>query len=108
MKIEATTSQAALLAKMQSMQTLASEGVESAPAAGAEGSFGSVMQQTIQNVNAEQNLASQMMSAVDSGQSDDLVGAMVASQKASLSFATLMQVRNKLMTGLDDIMRLPL
>ena len=66
------------------------------------------MQQTIQNVNAEQNLASQMMSAVDSGQSDDLVGAMVASQKASLSFATLMQVRNKLMTGLDDIMRLPL
>lgn len=108
MKIEATTSQAALLAKMQSMQTLASEGVEIAPAAGAEGSFGSVMQQTIQSVNAEQNLASQMMSAVDSGQSDDLVGAMVASQKASLSFATLMQVRNKLMTGLDDIMRLPL
>ena len=36
------------------------------------------------------------------------MGAMVASQKASLSFATLMQVRNKLMTGLDDIMRLPL
>jgi flagellar hook-basal body complex protein FliE len=88
MKIEATTSQAALLAKMQSMQALASEGVEIAPAAGAEGSFSSVMQQTIQNVNAEQNLASQMMSAVDSGQSDDLVGAMVASQKASLSFAT--------------------
>ena len=108
MKIEATTSQSALLAKMQSMQTLAAEGVEIAPASGAEGSFGSVMQQTIQNVNAEQNLASQMMSAVDSGQSDDLVGAMVASQKASLSFATLMQVRNKLMTGLDDIMRLPL
>lgn len=108
MKIEATTSQAALLAKMQSMQTLASEGGDIAPAAGAEGSFGSVMQQTIQSVNAEQNLASQMMSAVDSGQSDDLVGAMVASQKASLSFATLMQVRNKLMTGLDDIMRLPL
>jgi flagellar hook-basal body complex protein FliE len=108
MKIEATTSQAALLVKMQSMQTLAAEGIEIAPESGAEGSFGSVMQQTIQNVNAEQNLASQMMSAVDSGQSDDLVGAMVASQKASLSFATLMQVRNKLMTGLDDIMRLPL
>ena len=74
MKIEATTSQAALLAKMQSMQTLAAEGIEIAPASGEEGSFGSVMQQTIQNVNAEQNLASQMMSAVDSGQSDDLWG----------------------------------
>ena len=108
MKIEATTSQAALLAKMQSMQALATEGIEIAPAADAEASFGSVMQQTIQNVNAEQNLASRMMSAVDSGQSDDLVGAMVASQKASLSFATLMQVRNKLMTGFDDIMRMPL
>jgi flagellar hook-basal body complex protein FliE len=36
------------------------------------------------------------------------VGAMVASQKAGLSFSALMQVRNKLMTGFDDIMRMPL
>ncbi len=38
----------------------------------------------------------------------ELVGAMVASQKAGLSFSALMQVRNKLMTGFDDIMRMPL
>jgi flagellar hook-basal body complex protein FliE len=33
---------------------------------------------------------------------------MEASQKAGLSFSSLMQVRNKLMTGFDDIMRMPL
>ena len=49
-----------------------------------------------------------MMSAVDSGRSDDLVGAMVMAKKADLSFSVLMQVRNKLMTGFDNIMRIPL
>jgi hypothetical protein len=33
--------------------------------------------------------------------SDDLVGAMLSSQEASLSFSMLMQVRNKVMGGLS-------
>ncbi|MGL5186469.1 MAG: flagellar hook-basal body complex protein FliE, partial [Plesiomonas shigelloides] len=39
--------------------------------------------------------------------SQDLVGAMVASQKASLSFTALVQVRQKLMTAYDDVMKMP-
>lgn len=108
MKIDALTTQASLLAKMNAMQQLAGGDTGISRAQDAEGDFGVAMRQTLRSINAQQNLASQMMSAVDTGQSDDLVGAMVASQKAGLSFATLMQVRNKLMTGLDDIMRLPL
>eukprot|EP01034_Spumella_vulgaris_P035557 gene35557-43840_t len=42
-------------------------------------------------------MAAQKMADVDAGRSDDLVGAMLSSQEASLSFSMLMQVRNKVM-----------
>ena len=41
---------------------------------------------------------------VDTGKSDDLAGAMIASQQASLSFSALVQVRNKIATGFNDLM----
>ncbi|MET1076683.1 MAG: flagellar hook-basal body complex protein FliE [Pseudomonas sp.] len=59
-------------------------------------------------VDAQQHQAAQAMNAVDSGRSDDLVGAMIDSQKASLSFSALLQVRNKLSSAFDDIMRMPI
>ncbi len=48
------------------------------------------------------------MADVDSGKSDDLVGAMLASQEASLSFSMLMQVRNKVMGAVDELLKLPI
>ncbi|AVV85030.1 flagellar hook-basal body protein FliE [Shewanella putrefaciens] len=59
-------------------------------------------------VNQDQNQSSMAMTAVDSGKSDDLVGAMVASQKASLSFATMLQIRNRLVQAFDDVMKMPI
>ena len=47
------------------------------------------------------------MAAVDSGRSDDLVGAMLASQEANLSFSMLMQVRNKVVEAYKTIMNMP-
>ncbi len=64
--------------------------------------------QVIRNINHDQQLASQMMQAVDTGESQDVVGAMVASQKASLSFSMLVEVRNKVMNSFDDVMRMSL
>ena len=46
----------------------------------------------------------QQQTAVDTGKSDDLAGAMIASQQASLSFSALVQVRNKIATGFNDLM----
>ena len=46
------------------------------------------------------------MAAVDAGRSDDLVGAMLSSQEASLSFSMLMQVRNKVMGAVDEVVKL--
>jgi len=48
------------------------------------------------------------VAAVYCGKRDDLVGAMIDSQKASVSFSALLQVRNKLTTAFDDVMRMPL
>lgn len=76
----------------------------SAPAQGIGASF----EQALRSVDAEQHRSSAAMAAVDSGQSDDLVGAMIQSQKASVSFSALLQVRNKLTGAFDEIIRMPL
>ncbi|KQQ36111.1 flagellar hook-basal body complex protein FliE [Duganella sp. Leaf126] len=71
-------------------------------------SFAQAMQDSVGKVNDGDVAASQKMADVESGKSDDLVGAMLASQEASLSFSMLMQVRNKVMGGLDELIKLPL
>ncbi|MES2258640.1 MAG: flagellar hook-basal body complex protein FliE [Pseudomonadota bacterium] len=71
-------------------------------------SFAQSMKDAVTKVNADDQLATQRMADVDSGKSDDLVGAMLASQEASLSFSMLMQVRNKVMGAVDELIKLPL
>jgi flagellar hook-basal body complex protein FliE len=71
-------------------------------------SFAQTMQDAVGKVNGQDVDAAQKMADVDSGKSDDLVGAMLSSQEAGLSFSMLMQVRNKVMGGLDELIKLPL
>jgi len=71
-------------------------------------SFSQVMQDAVGKVNTEDRMAGQRVADVDAGKSDDLVGAMLASQEASLSFSMLMQVRNKVMGAVDELIKLPL
>lgn len=71
-------------------------------------SFLSVLSDSLSQVNALQLDASARQQALNAGQSDDLAGAMVASQKASVSFSALLQVRNKLTGALDDLLNTPL
>lgn len=70
--------------------------------------FLAAMQDVVRSVDDQEQTATQKVEAVESGRSDDLVGAMLSSQEASLSFSMLMQVRNKVMGGLDELMKLPL
>ena len=102
-----------MLTKLQSMQQQIQPDfvVSSNPADKVQSlapmSFSGAMKGVLDRVNEHQSLASNKMSAVETGQSDDLVGAMVASQKASLSFSALMQVRNKVVSSFDEIMKMP-
>ena len=68
--------------------------------------FLQVFEGAVRSVEARNVAASERMTAVDAGNSDDLVGAMLASQEASLSFSMLMQVRNKVMGAVEEIVKL--
>lgn len=70
-------------------------------------SFAQTMKHALHSVDAQDQAAAVKMADVDSGKSDDLVGAMLASQEASLSFSMLMQVRNKVMGAVDELIKLP-
>ena len=73
---------------------------------GTGGDFLKVFENAVLDVDARTRAASDRMQAVDAGQSDDLVGAMLASQEAGLSFSMLMQVRNKVMGAVEEIVKL--
>jgi flagellar hook-basal body complex protein FliE len=62
----------------------------------------------LRRVDDRDQAAAQRMEAVERGESDDLVGAMLASQEASLSFSMLMQVRNKVVGAVDELIKLQL
>lgn len=77
---------------------------ESAPAHG----FAQSMAQVLGRVDHKDQEAAAKVTAVETGESDDLVGAMLASQDASLSFSMLMQVRNKVAGAVDELIKLQL
>ena len=79
-----------------------------AAAAGTASSFSASLAQMLHGVDDQQRVADEKMAAVDSGESDDLVGAMLSSQEANLSFSMLMQVRNKIAGAMDDLIKLSL
>jgi flagellar hook-basal body complex protein FliE len=70
-------------------------------------SFAQSMKDALAHVDNEERTAQDKMAAVDSGKSDDLVGAMLSSQQANLSFSMLMQVRNKVMGAVEELLKLP-
>ena len=112
------TAQQAMLNRMEQTAMLASAGSINtsqtiAPANGAftrmdSVSFSHVLDNAINNVDALQHSASAKQTAIDMGQSDDLAGAMIESQKASVAFSAMMQVRNKLNSALDEVMNISL
>lgn len=97
-----------LLARMAQFQQMASQPVSPAQGTAPAGGFVAVLQQAVRAVDRQQHHATRLTTAVDSGQSDDLLGAMLESQKASIQFSALLQVRNKLTGAFDEVMKTPL
>lgn len=99
-----------MLGQMEQATSLLQNPVIQPPAQfdqGTETGFALAFDQALKAVDAQQHVASNAMAAVDSGLSDNLAGAIVESQKASVAFSALLQVRNKLTTAFDDVMRMP-
>lgn len=113
MGYEMATGIRADLASIQSTALALGREADAAPLSGTggddrAGGFMQSLHHALRSVDAQDLAAAKQMADVDSGRSDDLVGAMLASQQASLSFSMLMQVRNKVMGAVDDLLKLPL
>ena len=100
-----STMQAQIMQDVQRMQANAQAPVLPAMTfSSTDVSFNRIMQGALGHVDQFQQVAEQQQTAIDMGKSDDLAGAMIASQQASLSFSALVQVRNKIATGFNDLM----
>lgn len=108
--ISAHSMQSQMLANMQRMQQAAGSGIQSnLPTASlSTPSFKEVLNGAIENVDRQQHVSSEKQRAIDMGTSDDLTGAMIESQKASVAFSAMLQVRNKLTQAFDDVLNTPL
>ncbi len=95
-----------VLAQMRAMSIEASNKPQGT---NASGDFAAMLKQSIDSVNQTQQSANNMAKDFETGKADvSLAEVMIASQKASVSFQAMLQVRNKLVDAYKDVMSMPL
>lgn len=97
-----------LLAQMRTMSLEAgSKPVDKSTSDGAD--FAALLKQSIASVNENQQQSTKMTEAFEVGDTNvSLAEVMVASQKATVSFQAMLQVRNKLVEAYKDVMNMPM
>lgn len=102
-----------VLAQMRAL----SQELQSPPAGSSAGSveqtngtgFAAAMQEAVENVNAQQMNAANLINRFETGADDTSVAeVMVEMQKASVSFQAMTEVRNRLVEAYREIMSMPL
>ncbi|MDP1831956.1 MAG: flagellar hook-basal body complex protein FliE [Geothrix sp.] len=79
-----------------------------APGAEGELAFGDLLKQALQEVNQASAQAEGEARNLMTGESADMHTAMLAVQKADLSFQMMMAVRSKLIDAYREVMRMPM
>ncbi|KEO89260.1 flagellar hook-basal body protein FliE [Erythrobacter longus] len=103
-----------ILARSQALQevrgtTIQGAGDAQKPAAGATGQvagFADTLQNAMQDVSAVQKRSSDMQAAYERGEVTDVAKVMLARQEAGVAFEATIQVRNKLLSAYQDILRM--
>lgn len=81
-------------------------GIEPQPSSTTLSSFKDAMRKAVSEVDNLQHEADKSVTAVQSGQSGSLHEAIIALEKANISFRTMLQVRNKVIEAYQEIMRM--
>lgn len=89
---------------LQQIHAPQGQAVEATPSN--QGGFTDKLQQAMQSVNATQQRADQLTTAYETGQTQDVAKVMLARQEASVGFEATLQVRNKLLSAYQDIMKM--
>ena len=69
-------------------------------------SFGAVLKNTIMEINNLQNDADKVIANVQLQDAGSIHEAMIALEKAGISFQVMMQVRNKILDAYHEVMRM--
>ncbi len=96
-----------LLSQMRAASAMASGGEASAASGAASGGvdFASLLKSSLDEVNGAQQEASQLSKEFELGAPGaNLQDVMVSLQKANVSFQTMVQVRNKLVSAYQEVM----
>ncbi|MBN8485552.1 MAG: flagellar hook-basal body complex protein FliE [Sphingomonadales bacterium] len=86
-------------------------GAAQAPAAdparsGPAGGFGDALKSALDGVTATQRTAESLSAAYERGEETDIAKVMLARQEAGIAFEATLQVRNRLLSAYQDIMRM--
>ena len=96
-----------VLAQMRAM-SLEAGNVKVPETGGGGADFAAMFKQTLSAVNETQQTAGNMTKAFETGDTNvSLAEVMVSTQKASVSFQAMLQVRNKLVEAYKDVMNMP-
>ena len=77
-----------------------------AEANGPAGGFSSALKSALDGVNDSQNKAESLTDAYQRGEVTDVAKVMLARQEAGVAFEATLQVRNRLLSAYQDIMRM--
>ncbi|HIE26838.1 TPA: flagellar hook-basal body complex protein FliE [Candidatus Poribacteria bacterium] len=70
-------------------------------------SFSKILAKSIEEVNKLQKQADKAIEKLATGEAEEISQAMIAMEKANLSFQLMTQVRNKIVEAYKEIMRMP-
>lgn len=76
------------------------------PATSGAPGFGESLKTAVNKVNELQNTAHQSMEALATGATQNIHETMIAIEQAEISFKFMAQVKNKIMTAYQEIMRM--
>ncbi|AHF92940.1 flagellar hook-basal body complex protein FliE [Opitutaceae bacterium TAV1] len=83
---------------------------QASPASAANGAaaidFGVLLEKAVNAVNDRQQAATEATRAVLLGESDKLHQSVIAAQEASVAFSLMVEVRNKVVEGYQELMRM--
>ena len=98
-----------ILARSQALQDVRGGAEAQKPGKSANGpaaGFADTLQNAMQDVSAVQKRSADMQAAYDRGEVTDVAKVMLARQEAGVAFEATIQVRNKLLSAYQDILRM--
>lgn len=91
---------------LQQIHTPAAGGAEPAAPQGPAGGFTDALKTALDGVSASQAKAADLSAGFEKGQVTDVASVMLARQEAGIAFEATLQVRNRLLSAYQDIMRM--